>query len=249
MYFNDVGIPGSSDYYCDPDTADCEDDFEFYDEGDFQFSTKLDQNALDGDAHAGPVRRRRNQTSTDHGHHHGHGAHGHHGGHGQHGAHGNHGGHGHHGAHSHANDTHGGHHGAHGHGNDTHDGHHGHDHGESHHGHHGHHHGDGSDATRLGGSVSHTHGGGDFDAEAVKAKFGKNREKVKGDDEDIVLLREKRQIRLDYEGPPLPRYAGILDRRAPARFRVDGFVPISLVNFRIGALGSAGKSNHASSLP
>ena len=128
-----------------------------------------------------------------------------------------------------------------------------HGHGHHHHHHHHHHHNHTTNDTSSSPSSGNQHKPGVvnrikndflFDAEALKAQYnpdGTRKDEVKTSDA-IVLSRKKRQAVLpDYTGPELPRFVGILDRRAPDQFRTGGFVPISMLNFGIVSAGTAGK--------
>jgi hypothetical protein len=263
MYFGDVGIPGSSDYYCG---EGCEDNFVYQDE----FQTKFDQDAF-ADSHAGPHGAHHHHNSTgDHdngaGHHEGH-----HGHHGDHDAHGDHAGQ--------AAESHGSH-GA--------EGDHSHSGSGSHHGHSNNNtriSASNSDGIRA--SVSHITNS-DFDVEALKAKYNpdgsrkkqsveilsrakraaggsKKKKGVRGKKKkkkssvggkygrkmakrrriyDSARSRRRGVLRYVAAGT---RFAGIIDRAAPrfikerTELRVAGFVPIILRNFVIASTGSTGK--------
>ena len=107
-------------------------------------------------------------------------------------------------------------------------------------------------------SVSHSFSS-DFDLAAVKAKY-EDQISAESPDDKVVLSRGRRQVRLGYRGPPLPRFAGIehrflreklvgelgypegrLDRRAPVGLRAAGFTPVSLTDFSIASTGTAGR--------
>ena len=109
-------------------------------------------------------------------------------------------------------------------------------------------------------SVSHSFSS-DFDLAAVKAKYEDQISAESPDEKAVaVLSRGRRQVRLGYRGPPLPRFAGIehrflreklvgelgypegrLDRRAPVGLRSAGFTPVSLTDFSIASTGTAGR--------
>lgn len=81
--------------------------------------------------------------------------------------------------------------------------------------------------------ISHTHYNDTFNMAELKSKF-----RLIGPNE---LVRVKREIGEAYDGPDLPRFAGILDRQPPPNFRTFGFTTITLNSFTIVSTGTTGK--------